>query len=339
MSARRTAGAHQLVADGGPEVTGANASAVEASRDDAAGRLPEPHALIPKATARRGTRRMAPEIRAVVGKVLTRSRAMEVIGSGQLDPGRCKVVWNVRDRAVAHPVSEMQIPSLEELRPVRRIGTYKGAGSRMAMYPVLRGGKVTMLELESRLELDHATALSLDPRVSEIFAQPFLMVWRHEEGAVTHVPDLAALVEGRLTVFGVKPDDRAGEEWTRLIFALVAESLRCGHVDFQVLGSVTKQRQVNLERLARYRSPDPSLAALVAAVGPGRPRTIGGFYRAVCAHLGYGQEFRWPKPHCPSLIGVDAAVYALAHGWVSADLDEPLDLTTTLRWAGDGGGQ
>ena len=135
------------------------------------GSVLEPHALMPRATARRGTRRMAPAISAVVGRQLARTRAMDLIASGGLDPGGCRVVWNVSGRAVIHPVAQVQVPPMESLHPVRRIGTFKGAESRISMLPVARGGKVTMIEMDSNLEAHHGTELSMDRRVSEIFCQ------------------------------------------------------------------------------------------------------------------------------------------------------------------------
>lgn len=294
--------------------------------------LPDPHPLIPKATAKRGTRRMAPEIRAVIGKKLSRTRSSELIASGAIDPGRCIVVWNVKDRAVKHPVTQVQVPSTADLRPVRRIGTYRGAQSRISMYPVMRGAEVTMVELESQLELHHGIQLSLDPLVGDILAQPFLMLWRHEEGAIVHVPDLAATVDGRLRVFAVKPDDKARDERNRLIFDLAERSLRCGHIEFEILGSMSKQRQINLARLSRYRWPVPTLTKLVGVVHPHAPRSIGGIHRVVREHLGMGGTLHLPEPGCPSLVSLDVALYALAHGWARTNLDEPIEWSTALTW-------
>ena len=294
--------------------------------------IAQPHPLIPKATARRGTKRMAPEVRAVVGPTLTRARAAELMAAGKLDPGRCSVVWNLRGRPVSHPITQVQIPSLDSLLPVRRIGTHKRAESRIAMFPVLRGGGVTMLELESQLELHHAIELSLDPRVETLVAQPFLMVWRHEEGAMVHVPDLAARIGGQFTVFAVKPDDRLEGERTRRLFDFVAETLRCGRIDFRVLGSMSPQRKVNLVRIARYRWLDGRLQRLLEAIAPHAPRTVGGLSRLVNAHLGLGAGCAdAPGPH--EMVGVDVALYAIAHGRVRVDLDAPLQMATSLTWS------
>ncbi|NPC98737.1 hypothetical protein [Nocardioides sp. zg-DK7169] len=277
-----------------------------------------------------------PAIRAAVGSLMPRVDAEALIASGDLDPGRCQIVWNVRDRAVIHPVSQMQVPSLEAVKSVRRIGTYKGAQSRIAMYPVIREGKATMLELESQLERFHALKLSLDPRVSDLLAQPFLMLWRHPRGSVLHVPDLAARRGQEWTVYAVKPDERSSEERVRLMFDFAAEALRCARVGFEVRGSLSKQQRVNLDRLARYRVYDAGLEALVEVAALRRPRTMGGFYGVIRGHLGFGQTLDLPSVGCPSLVGLDAALYALAHGHVGTpDLDQPIRLATPLLWAAD----
>lgn len=294
-------------------------------------RIPEPHPLMPKATARRGTRRMAPEVRAAVGPTLTRVRAAELMAGGEIDPGRCSVVWNLGGRGVTHPISQVQVPSMDLLHPVRRIGTHRRAESKIAMLPVLRCGEVTMLELESLLELHHAIELSLDPRTDTLLAQPFMMVWRHEEGAMVHVPDLAARIGGQFTVFAVKPDDQSQGERQRRLFEFVAATLRCGRIEFQVLGSMSQQRKVNLARIARYRWPDGRLEPLLGAVAPRTPRTVGGLLRLLSQRPGGGPDVLVPTAR-GGVLGVDVVLYALAHGWATADLDAPLSLATTLTW-------
>ncbi|MDO7868164.1 hypothetical protein [Nocardioides jiangxiensis] len=298
--------------------------------------LPETHPLMPRSTARRGTRRMAPSMREAVGRSLTRQQTIDLIASGDLDPSRCRVIWNVNDKPVIHPIGEVKVPSLRGLRPARRIGTFKGAESRIAMLPVMRGEYATMLELESQLELAHATELVLDPKVTEIFSQPFAMVWRHRDGSVVHFPDLATIRDGRLVVHAVKPDDRAAEEWNQRLFALVGETLGFGHIEFELLGSMSKQRQINLKRLAQYRHPNPTLYNWTQVVRPHRPRTIGGFYGIVRRHLGL-EGIDFPAPGCPSLVGLHAACFAVARGFASLDLNEPISLHAALHWAETGG--
>lgn len=298
---------------------------------------PEPHPAMPKATARKGTRRIPKQVRKLLGTPLTRESATELIASGELSSTKCSVVWNVNGRPLVQPVGDVAVPPGVGVQPVRRIGTYQQATHLIAMYPVIRDGYSLMLTVESRLELAWLQQLDFDARVSAIYAQPFAMVWRHEKGSLIRIPDLAAVVDGRLAVFEVKPGHRMSDEWTRLSLDFAAHTLRRAGISFKVCGDISAQRRHNLLLLSRYRWPNPFIAAEVDAVKTARPRnvaeavTIVGWFNVAAAQHD-GGDTRPVFDLDDIRVGAQVAKHLIATGACWANLDEPLNLGTGLEW-------
>lgn len=315
--------------------------------------IPVPHEASPAATARRGTRRIPPAIRGLVGRQLSRDRAIALISEGQLDERPVRVVWKVGDAAVVQTVSDLAIPPGEGLvQPVRRIGTYDGARSRIAMFPVLREGRAFMLTLDSSLELAWAQALDMHPDVSALYAQPFMLIWDHDEGSVVHVPDLAATVDGRLCIFEVKPSFRLADRWVRARTMLAQKSLARSEATYLLLGDVSRQRALNLRQLAAHRRVNPFLQADLHVALASKARTVGGVVDAVCAARRRGNgpirtegggsaatcltqhahdSDELDADHVTSMrIALEVVMHMLASGHVFTDLDQPLRLSSVL---------
>lgn len=310
--------------------------------------LPVPHEMSPAATAKKGTRRIPPAIRRLVGRQLTRERAMALVHSGQLEEVRARVVWKVGESAVVQPVQDLAIPSDACLvEPVRRIGTHEGAHSRIAMLPVIREGRAFMLTLDSGLELAWAQALDMHPDVSTLYGQPFMLIWDHEEGSIVHVPDLAAVVDGQLAVFEVKPTFRLQDPWIEARTGLAQRSLARGGAEYHLLGDVTRQRSMNLGLLSGYRRINPFLASEVQIGHDSNARTIGGMVNAICQARGHrvtpelfagdAEATSTPDPDGENMrlvtsarIALEVAMHMLASGHVCTDLDQPLRLSSVL---------
>lgn len=299
---------------------------------DAVSDWPSPHPDMPKATARKGTRRMPTRVRELLGKPLTREAAHELIASGQLNPAHCTVVWNVNECPVAQPVRDLAAPAMDRVLPIRRIGTHQEATNSIAMYPVLRDGCVLMISMESRLELGHATEISFDPAVSTIYAQPFAMVWRHPLGSLVRVPDLAAVINGRLHIFEVKPKHRRRDEYTRLSLDFMAHTLRLAGTPFAVLSDMAAQRRHNLLLLARYRWPNPFLAAEVEAIRDPQPASWADAVKIIERMSAVVPISRHAYDLQSLRIASEVVRHLLATGQCRTDLDAPLGLTSILEW-------
>jgi hypothetical protein len=299
---------------------------------------PGPHPAMPKATARKGTRRIPRRVRELLGTSLTRELAAQLMRSGELSTAKCSVVWNVDDRPSVQPVADLAVPPGDGVLPVRRIGTYQQATHLIAMYPVLRDGYSLMLTVESRLELAWLQQLDFDARVSAIYAQPFAMVWQHEAGTLIRILDLAAVVDGRLSVFEVKPAHRLSDEWTRLSLDFTARTLQTAGVPFQVCGDLSAQRRHNLSLLARYRWPNPFVGLEVEEVRAAQPRNVAEAIKIVgrsSSSTSFEGSFTGPSFSLSDVrVGVEVVKHLIASGACWVNLDEPLSLGTPLDWTG-----
>ena len=265
---------------------------------------------------------------------------------------RARVVWKVGETAVVQSVQDLAIPNPAHLvEPVRRVGTYEGAHSRIAMLPVMREGRAFMLTLDSGLELAWGHALVMHPDVSVLYAQPFMLIWDHDEGSIVHIPDLAAVIDGKLVVFEVKPAFRLADSWIEARTVLAQYSLGMAGIEYHLLSDMTRKRSMNLEMLAGYRRTNPFLATEVRIALQSQARSIGGVVEAICRardaeenwslapsaegaapETAFGaDDAQHEKSRMASVrIGLEVAMHLLATGHVHTDLDQPLRLSSVL---------
>lgn len=281
--------------------------------------LPLPHPGMPRSTAKRGTRRMPPEVRRALPPPLTRASAQAAMEGDRLARERGRIVWNVNEQPLVQSIFDMVIPDGLSLRPVRRLGSYRGAPNRLGMYPIIREGRALYLCAESRLEMSWFRALDIDPLVSWMHAQPFAIYWRLGDRAMYHIPDVLVIRDGVPIVCDVKPDAHlAGDAYAQMVTALTAATLKLVDVGFQTLGDIPKQAATNLRSVARYKRANPYLADPVARVVEHRPTTAGGVF-ALCedVHVGY-----------------EVFMHVLATGMCRVNFEQPFHRATCLEWVG-----
>lgn len=312
---------------------------------DSTGVLPVPHERSPGSTAKRGVRRLPVELGPLVGRRMQRARALELVVSGEVRPDEATVVWKVAGRTVIEDVGRASLPPLDLLDPVRRLGSYPGAPNQIAMLPVVRGGRAFMLTLDSGLEFAWAAALDMHPDVVDVFAQPLLLVWSHDEGSIVHVPDLAVTTADGLLVLEVKPDHRLEDPWIQARSHLMQQTMRVAGFDYQVLAGVSKQKALALRELVTYRYPNPYLAVETAAAAASTADTVWGRIAAVLEVRGRGDGW-WPQ-HEPSeihtlgdgdaeetrlsiAVAMEVVKHLIASGQVYAELNDGVQLWTRL---------
>lgn len=198
--------------------------------------------------------------------------ALTAIRNGVVDPSGAIVIWNVADRPLLQRITEFDIPRSPDLLPVRRIGTYQGAQSRMGWFATVRDGHAIYLESESRTEHHWLRALDMEPSVTWLQTQPFLLVWPTSVGAVIHTPDILALQFGQPRVVDVKPEAHR-TDYDDAIFDLTGRTLARASVTFHVAGSSARQGEINHIAARRWKRRNPSLTHLVELVEAKRPRT------------------------------------------------------------------
>ena len=235
---------------------------------------------------------------------------------GEVEPGACEVIWNVNGKPLRQPLADLQVPNGLDLLPVRRIGTYVGARNRIGMYPVLREGRALFLCAESRLEMTWFRALDIDPQVSWMHAQPFVLVWAVGSRTLVRFCDLLVKRDSGAVVYDIKPEVLAAEPHTRRMLELTARTLAGVGVTYGVLGDVAPQTAENLKRITRYKRPNVHLARQVERVLLLRPRSAGGVLN-VC-----GDEY----------VGREVVLHLLATGRCRTDLSQPIHRATRLEW-------
>lgn len=278
--------------------------------------VPHIHPASPRATAIRGTRRQAPDLRRLIPKALEQHLAVDAIAAGRVDPCSALVLWNVAERAVDQPVHNFTIPDDIDLRPARRIGTYLGARSRMGHLVTIRDGMALMLEVDSREEHGWGRAMRMEPGVTWLHTQPFVLVWPDVDGgSIFHVPDILAVRYGRPVVVDVRPAELI-THYDEVIFDLTARTLDVGGVEYRVHGDLSLQAKANLISIRRHRNINPRFDYLVRLVREQRPATAH-HALTLCG--------------TPS-IGRTVLFHLVANAVCRIPLDEPIHRSTRIEW-------
>ena len=185
---------------------------------------------------------------------------------------------------------------------------------------------------ESLLEMNVLVMLDFDPKVSNVFAQPFELVYPEDEESpkkkpLRHVPDfLVRRSTGRDRVIDVKPAHRVEKPKTQRVFDLTREACEEAGWGYEIRSEPEPAVFANVEWLSGFRRPPTILekvkdSALGYAGDPlGTP--LGDLVRALAANCpkGYPEAFYRP------------VVYHLLWKHVlTADLSVPLMDTTIVR--------
>ena len=220
------------------------------------------HAASPRSSARGGTRRIHPSLRAELAPSLNRDEALELLadeGTIQDLVSSAVVLWQLRNTVAVQALKDMAVPDGLTLRPARRLGTYKDAPNRIALYAYEREGHPLLLATESLLELAWLRQLDFHPGTRWIHTQPFVLCWPVGDRCIWRVPDIMARVDSHeWLVADVKPDERlAKSEYTQCMFELTATTMALIGVHYRHLGSMEATELRNLRSLARYRHTNP----------------------------------------------------------------------------------
>jgi len=272
--------------------------------------------MSPRATAIRGTRRSAPDVRRLIPRALTQDEATAAIIDGRVNIASAMVLWNVDDVAIPQLIHEFEIPGDLYLRPVRRIGTYQGAPSRMGGLPIIRDDLAIMLELESREEHGWARAITIEPGVTWMHTQPFVLIWPDvDDGSIIHVPDILAVRYDQPIVVDVKPAEVI-DDYDRLIFQLTATTLESVGIEYRVRGDISLQAKAHLIGVRRQRNINPRYDHLVQLVRQHRPATAHHVF-TLCGSVPVGRLVLF---------------HLIANAACRIDIDDPMTRSTQIEW-------
>lgn len=296
-------------------IVAARTDTAQRGADD--GRIPVPpvHPRSPKSTARRGTRRMAPSLRQLMPRALSRHEATEAMLEGSVDPASAHFVWNVGNKPVLQEAQAFTTPNSVDLLPARRIGTHPDAPNRVSHFATVRDGLALMLEAESRLEMHHLRVIDMDPQVTMLQTQPMVVIWPYQGAAILHVPDILAIRRSQPVVVDVKPD-ALQDEYCKLTFALTSTSLAVAGVEHRVGGSVSRQCEMNYRAVRRWKLADPNLKSRIEAVQAEQPATAHHLL-SICGDTATGREVFF---------------HLIANGQCQIDMNKPIHRATRISW-------
>lgn len=283
------------------------------------GVIPPPHPQMPKATARRGTKRIPDHIREHLLPPMSQRDVVAALDEGALDPVFSKVVWNVGGRARVQSGAGVVVPDGLRLQGVRRLGTYPGAPNRIGHYPVVRDGKALLLATESRLEMAWLRWHDCQPGVDWMQTQPFVLTWDLGGRGIHMFPDFLIRWQNRWSVIDVKPDKDV-DDYVSMKFDLTGRALAAAGIEHRHVGDMTRQAEVNLRVISRYKRPNPAYVELMELVEAER--------------VGYVAEL-------VTLVGRagiarEALCTLIANGHCHVDLDRPVTAVTRIGWHVEG---
>jgi len=273
---------------------------------------------MPKATARRGWKRVPDHIRKHMQPPMSKAGAEEALAAGSLDPTQGRVIWNVAGRPVRQAVTRFEVPDGLRLEPARRIGTRPDAPNRIGNYPVYRDGCALSLAVESRLEMTWLRWYDMQPDVDWMQTQPFVLTWDVGDEGLHAFPDLLVRQGHRWVVVEVKP--------TRLMTPHAARKFRLAQQAFETTGvqhvhrpETSPQAEQNLRVISCYKRVNPEYVSEMERLFAARPAYFADAVR-ILGDAG---------------VAFEAVMTLVANGNCTLDLDEPFVATSHLFWSED----
>ncbi|NKY95968.1 Mu transposase C-terminal domain-containing protein [Gordonia sputi] len=204
------------------------------------------------------------------------------------------------------------------LEPVRRLGTWQQARSKMLLHSTRFDGYTHSVLGESILEGMWMKALDRTNGLVGYIGQPLIVRWTVGSKAIIHLPDMLVSHRGHDTwLLDVRPDALMDTPGGQLMATLMTVTADLAGVRYHIAGSMSPQHRQNLDNLAMSRwGTSVEDTDWWTAVDRARPETI----RALA-------EIAGDEP-----IGISRALRTLAQCKCHADLTRTLTLDTRLEW-------
>ncbi len=174
--------------------------------------------------------------------------------------------------------------SLAAAAPWRAFRWYKGQQHYSGAYWSATTGDHVLYE--SRLELTRVLYADMDPQVTGIVGQPFLLKARVDGAVRRHIPDYLLLTSAGPVVVDVKPRHRLENSKVAFTFSWTREAVETRGWRFEVWSEPPAEELSNVRFLAGYRRAvlfDPGLLAELRSV-PLAGMTIAQAERSICSH-------------------------------------------------------
>ena len=229
-----------------------------------------------------------------------------------------KVFWwdgkTIRETS-ATSIDSAIVPAMA---PVRRLGSYQGARSKITLHSTRVQGSTFAVMAESKLERHCLVELDRAPGVISYQTQPFVVVWDlGNDGVICQIPDIISATSDRVQVTSVRPSALLTDYSQAILAGLMPQTFTGPGIDYQLVTDMSSQRVRNLNILAFLRWK-PSITEHVwwAEVADAKPTKMGSIVR-IAGGLPHGMYF---------------ALLGLAQAWYDVDLNAPIQLDTEVTW-------
>ncbi|MDL9947321.1 hypothetical protein QSJ19_17400 [Gordonia sp. ABSL11-1] len=229
--------------------------------------------------------------------------------------------WDGRSIHETTP-SGLDASLITDMAPVRRLGSYQGAPSKLVLHSTRVEGFTSAVLAESKLERHHLVELDRRAGVTAYRTQPLIVVWKFgDAGVICQIPDIAAAINGTVEIVSVRPRRLLTDYSHALLGGLLPDTFTEDNLRYrlEVDMSPIRVRNLNLMAFLRWKSPVTE-TDWWARVSESRPATIYGI--SVAAR----DDRRLEKQ------GLFRALLALAQAHFDADFEADIDVYTEVVW-------
>lgn len=272
-------------------------------------------------SAHRGTRRTAPQFKQMMRSSVDRETALTALKRPEVREAAiagCTVAyWNgVTIREL--PVRELPKIDISEFRPVRRLGSFHGARSKLMVHSTGVEGETTVEWAESKMERLCMIELDRESDIHCFRSQPMVMLWPlGNYGTITQIPDIAAQFSDHLRIISVRPMNLVTGYTRAILGDLMIDTFDTAHIEYDLMTGFERQRVANLQILATMRwKPPVTEEPWWPAIDAARPRTLG----AVADIAGH------------DYVGRGRALYALSQCHFHTNLNLPFRTSLGVWW-------
>lgn len=271
-------------------------------------------------SARRGVRRTPKQISAHFGRGLPRQDALTALA----DPGLrtkaiagCRAIFWNGTGAHSSAVATLREVDVASLRPVRRLGSHMDAWSNLLIHTTRVDGAPHAVWAESKLEELWMLELDRRPDVRGYQTQACVLSWPVGDRCILQIPDILVTSDTGTQVISVRSADAMDTYATVMLARLIPETLDHHGITYSLVGSIPRQRTVNLRMLGAHRWKSPVVREpWWSSVQTNRAGALG----AVAEACGSGP------------VGRARALRVLAQCHFDVDLDLPINSAAEVKW-------
>ncbi|WP_169888426.1 hypothetical protein [Rhodococcus tukisamuensis] len=269
-------------------------------------------------SARRGVRRYQSEIAKLLANPLDRKTTLESLSNPAVRrsaiSGCLAATWNGHRVVIKRPSFLARVP-LDQLLPVRRLGSNPDARSNLCIHTTRRGSVPHVVWAESKLEA--LWMVELDRLHGDYESQACALVWPVGERMVIQFPDLVVRSGSTTAIWSVRSARRRSEYASFMLSVLIPETAAAHGLSYHLAGDISLQRAANLRVMdaLRWKSSVTSQSGWANVVAT-RPTTLG----AVVEAAGGGA------------YGRAIALRGLAQVHYDTDLERPFGRTSAVVW-------